>query len=377
MQSALDATRSLDVTGEMVPAHLDDIGSPFDPVPTGVERATLDHIAAVTHLAKLPEGFTPHPKLVRQLEARRTSYEQNGEVDWALAEAMAFGSMALEGRPVRISGGLPTRHVQPSPGGADRREHRRGVLPAVGSLPRAGHVLGVRQLAVGVRGAGIRLRLLDREPERVRRVGGAVRRLRQRGADHHRPVHRGRRDQVGPAVHPRHAAAARLRGAGPGALLRSARALPPAVRGGQPPGGQRDDGRPAVPSPPPPGARPEPQAARGDVTEVGPARPPVAHTRRGAHAGVVPRGARRHDDHRPQRRRRVVLCSGKVAWDAEHARQKAGLDGRLAVVKVEQLYPFRPRRSRRFWPRTRTPHPSSGSRRSPRTWARGRSCSRC
>jgi 2-oxoglutarate dehydrogenase complex dehydrogenase (E1) component-like enzyme len=46
-------------------------------------------------------------------------------------------------------------------------------------------------------------------------VGGAVRRLRQRRAGHHRPVHRGGRAEVAARQRPRDAAPARLRGQGP------------------------------------------------------------------------------------------------------------------------------------------------------------------
>ena len=56
-------------------------------------------------------------------------------------------------------------------------------------------------------------------------VGGAVRRLRQRRADHDRPVHRGVGTEVGTAERPGAAAAARLRGPGSGALERAHRAV--------------------------------------------------------------------------------------------------------------------------------------------------------
>ena len=49
------------------------------------------------------EGFEAHPKLVKQLEKRRERYE-GGKIDWALGEALAFGSLALEGHAVRLSG---------------------------------------------------------------------------------------------------------------------------------------------------------------------------------------------------------------------------------------------------------------------------------
>ncbi len=71
-------------------------------VETGVERATLDAIFA--HLTAYPEGFTAHPKLVRQFEGRATTYREQGEVEWATAELLAMGSLVLEGTPVRLAG---------------------------------------------------------------------------------------------------------------------------------------------------------------------------------------------------------------------------------------------------------------------------------
>ena len=68
---------------------------------TGVDRAVLDRIADALH--KAPSGFTVHPKLAKQLEARAKVYA-DGEVDWALGEALAFGSLLLEGADVRLAG---------------------------------------------------------------------------------------------------------------------------------------------------------------------------------------------------------------------------------------------------------------------------------
>ena len=67
-------------------------------VPTGVDRPTLDAIFA--QLTSYPEGFTVHPKLGRQFAARAKQYGETGMVDWATAEAFAFGSLLLEGNPV-------------------------------------------------------------------------------------------------------------------------------------------------------------------------------------------------------------------------------------------------------------------------------------
>jgi multifunctional 2-oxoglutarate metabolism enzyme len=71
------------------------------PIETGVAREVLDRVLqAVT---SWPDGFTPHPKLAKQLERRRDLLEK-GTVDWSLGEALAFGSLVVEGIPVRLTG---------------------------------------------------------------------------------------------------------------------------------------------------------------------------------------------------------------------------------------------------------------------------------
>ncbi len=70
-------------------------------IETGYDRAGLDRI--FEHLTDYPEGFTPHPKLVKQFEKRSELYA-DGEVDWGTAEALAIGSLLLEGHPVRLAG---------------------------------------------------------------------------------------------------------------------------------------------------------------------------------------------------------------------------------------------------------------------------------
>jgi 2-oxoglutarate decarboxylase len=70
-------------------------------IETGVDRSVVDSIFA--KLTDYPEGFTIHPKLGKQFEGRAALYEQ-GEVDWATGEALAIGSLVLEGHPVRLAG---------------------------------------------------------------------------------------------------------------------------------------------------------------------------------------------------------------------------------------------------------------------------------
>ena len=54
-------------------------------------------------LLAVPEGFTVHPKLAKQLERRAVTIEEGG-IDWGQAEALAFASLLVEGLPVRLSG---------------------------------------------------------------------------------------------------------------------------------------------------------------------------------------------------------------------------------------------------------------------------------
>jgi 2-oxoglutarate dehydrogenase E1 component len=51
----------------------------------------------------IPEGFSVHPKL-QQLLAKRVEMSRTGEIDWGFGELLAFGSVLLEGRPVRLTG---------------------------------------------------------------------------------------------------------------------------------------------------------------------------------------------------------------------------------------------------------------------------------
>lgn len=50
-----------------------------------------------------PEGFTVHPKVMPQLQ-RRAAAINDGPIDWGTGEILAFGSLLMEGRPVRLAG---------------------------------------------------------------------------------------------------------------------------------------------------------------------------------------------------------------------------------------------------------------------------------
>jgi 2-oxoglutarate dehydrogenase E1 component len=69
---------------------------------TAVEMAALKEVGSA--LARFPEGFQVNSKLVRQLEAKKKMIETGEGIDWATGEALAFGTLAVEGVPVRLSG---------------------------------------------------------------------------------------------------------------------------------------------------------------------------------------------------------------------------------------------------------------------------------
>src|SRR5437016_9359064 len=71
-------------------------------VNTAIESDVIKLIAQ--RISLVPEGFNLNPKMVSQLARRAKMGEGAQPMDWAFAEAMAFGSLALEGTRVRLSG---------------------------------------------------------------------------------------------------------------------------------------------------------------------------------------------------------------------------------------------------------------------------------
>jgi 2-oxoglutarate dehydrogenase E1 component len=89
-------------TGAVGPAlvHVEEV--PYNELATAVERERL--LAWNEELATVPARFTVHPKLARQLERRKTAFATEGEVDWGLAESLAFAALLSEATPIRLSG---------------------------------------------------------------------------------------------------------------------------------------------------------------------------------------------------------------------------------------------------------------------------------
>lgn len=96
-RSEAEVSKSLQQPTTAQPA----VDQPVEWLETGVEKEILDEIErAVT---ETPPSFQLHPKLARQFSTRAQLYS-SGEVDWSLAEAMAFGSLLMEGIDVRLAG---------------------------------------------------------------------------------------------------------------------------------------------------------------------------------------------------------------------------------------------------------------------------------
>ena len=69
---------------------------------TAVPLETLKLVGRT--LAGLPESFDANPKILRQLDAKKQMIETGDGIDWATGEALAFGSLLVEGHHVRLSG---------------------------------------------------------------------------------------------------------------------------------------------------------------------------------------------------------------------------------------------------------------------------------
>ena len=281
---------------------------------TGVAIETLKEIGR--KITAVPDGFHVHRTIQRFLDNRRKAIESGEGIDWATGEALAFCSLLLEGHRVRLSGQdtergtFSQRHSvlidQESEARHTSFNHlaeKQGRFEVLNSMLSEEAVLGFEYGYTLVRA------------ERAHHVGGAVRRLRQRRAGRVRPVHLLGRAQVAAHVRPRLPAAARLRGAGAGAFLGAARALPADVRRGQHAGRELHDAGELLPHPAPPAEARDPQAADPDDAEE-----PAAPQAR----GLAARRARR-------RTRRSIACCGTTRRPARTRRSSSSRTTRSAA----------------------------------------------
>ncbi len=83
-------------------SHLDREGEEYQRGETAIRKETLEEVGAA--LTRVPEGFSLHKTVGRLLEAKKQMFDTGSGFDWSTAEALAFGSLVLEGYPVRLSG---------------------------------------------------------------------------------------------------------------------------------------------------------------------------------------------------------------------------------------------------------------------------------
>ncbi|GAA4982656.1 multifunctional oxoglutarate decarboxylase/oxoglutarate dehydrogenase thiamine pyrophosphate-binding subunit/dihydrolipoyllysine-residue succinyltransferase subunit [Yinghuangia aomiensis] len=92
-----------EATTAQLPAHPEPQQLPEFPSPIGTAIAGETVKRIVESQISLPDGFAPHPRLQPQLQ-RRAAMVEDGTIDWAMGETLAFGSLLMEGHPVRLAG---------------------------------------------------------------------------------------------------------------------------------------------------------------------------------------------------------------------------------------------------------------------------------
>ena len=264
-------------------------GGPDDAVAeseTGADRARLSQV--LQSIATLPPEFHPHPKIKRGLELRVQQARGERPLDWATAEAAAFGTLALEGYRVRLSG-------QDSARGTFSQRH--AVLHDVenGSTYTPLEHLAPAQAPVelinsplseaGVLGFeyGYSIEWPDGLVMWEAQFGDFMN-AAQVIIDQFLASGE---DEVASPLGPRAPASARIRGHGLGAFERAHRALPRPRRQGQHPGRLSVDASPVLPLPEATGAPSVAEAARRDDAQEPASKSGLRLTARGSRARHV------------------------------------------------------------------------------------------
>ena len=186
-------------------------------VPRDASRADRDARAARSGCARSPSSCCACPtgspstrSSPRQLERRRRR-ARRGRDRLGPRRVARVRLAARRGHPDPADRpGHRARDVLPPPPRAPRRTSRASIeMPMQELDERAGVVRGLQLAAVRVRVRRLRVRLLGRRARGARALGGAVRRLRERRADDHRPVHLERAREVEADLTPDAAAPAR------------------------------------------------------------------------------------------------------------------------------------------------------------------------
>jgi 2-oxoglutarate dehydrogenase E1 component len=110
LERALNEVQTSEVTSRKdLHRSFEESTAVFQPAYTHREPATeiAKHLfdLIVDRITCVPDGFRIQPQIRKmQLDRRRSQHASGGPYDWAYAEALAFGSLLVEGTPVRLSG---------------------------------------------------------------------------------------------------------------------------------------------------------------------------------------------------------------------------------------------------------------------------------
>ena len=104
LHEAFNRVKALQETEKIPPVQLksEEVAPVQEKVDTTAPRERLAHV--VDALVNLPQDFDVHKKLRRQFERRNKLFHEQNKVDWGFAEALAFGSLLLEGTTIRLAG---------------------------------------------------------------------------------------------------------------------------------------------------------------------------------------------------------------------------------------------------------------------------------
>jgi 2-oxoglutarate dehydrogenase E1 component len=86
-------------SGEACPVH-----GKIQPAPVHTAVTQERILGVARELVSFPDGFVPHPKLLKIIQKRVETVESGKDIEWGVAEALAYGTLVEDGVPIRLSG---------------------------------------------------------------------------------------------------------------------------------------------------------------------------------------------------------------------------------------------------------------------------------
>ena len=285
----------------------------------------------------------------RLLEAKAKMFDSGTGFDWATAEALAFGSLQLEGYPVRLAGQDSTRGTfSQRHSGLINQETEERYFPLNNIRKGQAQYEVIDSMLSEYAVLGFEYGFSLAEPNALTLWEAQFGDFANGAQIMFDQFISSGRKQVAAHVGPRLPAAAWLRGAGPRTLLGAAGTVPDHVRRRQLDRGELYHAGQLLPHPAPAAAPHLPQAAHPHDPQIAPAAQDGDQPDRGIHHRLVfhrvlwddaQYGNSKTELKPDDQIRRVVLCSGKVYYDLLEERDARGLDD-VYLMRVEQFYPF-------------------------------------